>query len=403
MSYLKWNTEHISTLMKVLSTLILLFAIHYCSQAQNHPYSPKFSHEIEKDLADGKIYESRAALLSSLIGDYRGSTSYSDVDVSWGVDSLNLGGLSIQSALPLIVQSARNHRIVIISENHAKPQHRIFALDLITELAKIGYGHLGMETLSSYPDNTLADTMLHDRGYPLNHPITGTYTLEPQMGNIVRKALNFDYRLFPYERNTRGGEKGREEVQADNIAAYLNDNPEAKLVILCGFHHAIESDLKKNSESLWMASYLKAKTGLDPLTIYQDNFTEKFINNEHPLIRHVNVTTPSVFTDANSSLVAITPHVDVEVLHPRTVYNNGRPNWMYHNGQRQALEINKDGITDYPVLVAAFPIGETDSVPVDRIELKYQNDNKVLVLSPGKYRIEIYDGTDITTIEQEVK
>ena len=63
-------------MMKALSTLIFLLAIHYCSLAQNHPYSPKFSHEIEKDLAEGNIYESRAALLSSLIGDYRASTSY---------------------------------------------------------------------------------------------------------------------------------------------------------------------------------------------------------------------------------------------------------------------------------------------------------------------------------------
>lgn len=390
-------------MMKALSTLIFLLAIHYCSLAQNHPYSPKFSHEIEKDLAEGNIYESRAALLSSLIGDYRASTSYSDIDVSWGVDSINFGGLSIQDALPFIVESASHHRIVIISENHSKPQHRIFALDLITELARIGYGHLGMETLSSYPDNSLADTMLHDRGYPLNHPITGTYTLEPQMGNVVREALKLDYRLFPYERTTRGGEKGREEIQADNISSYLSENPDAKIVILCGFHHAIESDLKKNSESQWMASYLKTKTGLDPLTIYQDNFTEKFINNEHPLLRRINVSAPSVFTDASGSLVSLTPHVDVEVVHPRTVYNNGRPNWMYRNGQRRAVEINKKEIVDYPVLVSAFPIGETNSVPMDRVELKYQNDNKVLVLSPGIYRIEIYDGANVTTIEQEVK
>ena len=223
------------------------------------------------------------------------------------------------------------------------------------------------------------------------------------MGIVVREALKLDYRLFPYERTTRGGEKGREEIQADNISSYLSENPDAKIVILCGFHHAIESDLKKNSESQWMASYLKTKTGLDPLTIYQDNFTEKFINNEHPLLRRINVSAPSVFTDASGSLVSLTPHVDVEVVHPRTVYNNGRPNWMYRNGQRRAVEINKKEIVDYPVLVSAFPIGETNSVPMDRVELKYQNDNKVLVLSPGIYRKEIYDGANVTTIEQEVK
>ena len=389
--------------MKALTTLIFLLASYNCSLAQDHPYTPKFSYEIERDLAKGVIHESRAALLSSLIGDYRASTTYSDNNVSWGVDSLSLGGLSIQDAIPFIVNAAADHQIVIISESHTKPQHRIFALELITELSKIGFRHLGMETLSSYPNNTLVDTLLQEREYPLNHPITGTYTLEPQMGNLVREALGLGYHLFPYERTTRGGSKGREEIQADNISAYLNNHPDAKIVILCGLHHAIESEHRKNPESQYMANYLKVKTGIDPLTIYQDNFTEKFTHNEHALLRRINLTGPSVFTDNKSSLVSITPQVDVEVLHPKTVYIDGRPNWMYRKGLRKAVDIDKQGIATYPVIVSAFPEGESNSVPVDRIELKHQNDNKVLVLAPGPYRIEIYDGTNVTLVEKVVK
>ena len=72
-------------------------------------------------------------------------------------------------------------------------------------------------------------------------------------------------------------------------------------------------------------------------------------------------------------------------------------------GLRKAVDIDKQGIATYPVIVSAFPEGESNSVPVDRIELKHQNDNKVLVLAPGPYRIEIYDGTNVTLVEKVVK
>ena len=42
---------------------------------------------------------------------------------------------------------------------------------------------------------------------------------------------------------------------------------------------------------------------------------------------------------------------------------------------------------EFPIIAEAYPIGETKSVPVDRIELKHKYDNKVLVLGIGDYRI----------------
>ena len=343
-------------------------------------------------------------MLSSLIGDYRAATSYTDTDISWGVDTVDLGGLSIQDAIPFVINAASQHRrVVIISKNHVKPQHRLFTLDVINQLADIGFTHLGMETLSSFSDGTLVDSMLHDRGYPLDHPRTGTYTLEPQMGNIVRMALARGYKLFPYERTTRIGDKCREEIQADNIIAYINDKPEAKVITLCGFHHTVESDLMKNASSKYMANYLKDKSGLNPLTIYQDNFTEKFMSNEHPLLRRINITKPSLFTDRESSLVSLTPHVDIEIIHPRTIYLKGRPNWMFRMGQREAVDIDQRDIGSYPVIISTYIKGESNSVPVDRIELKHINDTKVLVLAPGSYRIQIDNGNEVTAVEKEVK
>ena len=99
--------------------------------AQSHPYQVQFSYQIEQGIAEGTIRPSKAGLLYTLIGDYHNAISYSDIPISWGVDTLPTDQFLIEDALPIIVKEASNHQIVIISENHLKPQHRIFAKKII--------------------------------------------------------------------------------------------------------------------------------------------------------------------------------------------------------------------------------------------------------------------------------
>ena len=364
--------------------------------AQNNPYEVKFSHQIESELADENIRPSRAGLLYSLIGDYYNSIQYSDIPVSWGVDTISLKHYSTDNALSRIIRQAQNHQIVIISENHLKPQHRNFADRVIVELSKKGFDHLGLETLTSIRNsNTLLDSALQERGYPLNSPRTGTYTLEPRMGNLVRHAIQSGLNMFAYERSQKIEGKDRDEILADNIIRYIRRNPKSRIIILCGFHHAIESDQLKRGNSFWMAKYLKDKLGVDPLTIYQDNFTEKLIEDEHPVINQLNIQEPSVFIDENGHIARLTPHVDVEVIHPKTTYIHNRPNWLFVEGYK-AVQIDiKNMDLDFPVIVSAYPAHEVNSVPVDRVELKHKYDKKVLVLKPGTFRIEIKDSDSI--------
>ncbi len=371
---------------------LLNFALTALSQ--KNPYQVKFSYQIEKEVADEKIRSSKAGLLYSLIGDYHNSNLYSDIAVSWGVDSLNFNDYKTKDALKEICEKAKNHRIVIISENHLKPQHRIFATKIIKELAGYGFNHLGLETFMSISNkNSLLDSMLSVRGYPLDSPLTGTYTLEPKMGVLVRKAIYLKYNLFAYEKTEKIKGKDRDEIQADNIIRYLNNNPNAKVIILCGFHHAIESDLIKRGNSYWMAKYLKDKLEIDPITIYQDNFTEKFIKNEHPLLGTINIDKPSILIDSLGEVVKISHQVDFEVIHPKTSYIDGRPNWLFESEKYKAVKIKlEDFDIDFPIIVSAYPFDEINSVPVDRIELKHKYDRKPLVLKVGKYKISIYDG-----------
>ena len=389
--------------MKILIFCLVLF--NFVGSAQTHPWEVKFSHQIEKDLADEVISASKAAFLYSLIGRYHNSISYSDIPVSWGVDSLDLIEYSTEKALPNIIEAAKDHQIVIISENHRKPQHRILAKQIIEGLAKHGYKHLGLETFSSQSNNnTLLDVDLTDRGYPLDSPLTGTYTLEPKMGELVRTAIDLNYNLFAYERSAKIKGKDRDEIQADNIIKYLKSNPKSKIIIVCGFYHAIESNFIKRGTSYYMAKYLKEKLEIDPLTIYQDNFTEKFIENEHPILKTKKISEPSVFVDESGVLVKISNNVDFEIIHPKTIYINGRPNWLYETDQYKPVEIKLENIeVNFPVIVSAFPFEEINSVPVDRIELKHKDDHKVLVLKNGKYRITINDGESTIDYNQTIK
>jgi len=391
--------------MKVHLIVIVLSITGQMGLTQSHTSEAKFSYEIESDLAEGKIGATRAGLLYSLIGDYRNSTQYSDIPVSWGVDTLSLDEYTTESALSKIIEASRNERIVIISENHLKPQHRIFALRVITELANIGFRHLGLEAFTSESNsNALLDSNLKDRGYPLDSRLTGSYTLEPKMGMLVRASIDLDYNLFAYESTGKVKGKDREEIQADNIIKYLRNHPDSKAIIVCGFHHAVESNRIKNGSSYWMAKYLKDKSGIDPLTVYQDNFTEKFIENEHPVLRLVKVAEPSVFVDKSGDLVRISEHVDIEVIHPKTRYVNGRPDWHYETTEHKSVKIELDNrAVDFPVLVSAYLIKERDSVPFDRFELKHKYDDKVMVLKTGEYRIAIYDGEKTIEYNQTVE
>lgn len=386
-------------------TIILLFASLYISVAQNHPYTVKFSHQIEADVAEGKITPTRAGLLYSLIGSYHTSNEYSDIPVSWGVDTINIENHNTSDALIKITKAAKDRQIVIISENHLKPQHRLFADKIITELAKKGFNHLGLETFSSLSNSTiLLDSTISSRGYPLDSPLTGTYTLEPQMGKLVRHAIELNINLFAYERSQKIKDKDRDEIQADNIIKYLNKNPKSKLIIICGFYHAIESDIQKRGNAYWMAKYLKDKTGIDPLTIYQDNFTEKFIEQQHPILSKVNIEDPSVLVDDQGELIQLTHNVDIEIIHPTTYYIYGRPHWLFKNTNNKAVKINLafDNL-DFPIIISAYPINEIKSVPVDRVEIKHMQDDKSLALSPGLYRITVFDGLTTHEYTETVK
>lgn len=371
-------------------------------------YDLKFSHEIEQQVAAGDLSVNSAAYNYTYIGDYVQAVNSDDINVSWGLDTMYVEEIEFVDAVDYIKEVVGDHRIVIISESHMKPQHRIFSSIVIMALYENGFRHLGIEALTPpyMEDQLLMDTALNERGYPLFSPITGTYTKEPQMASLIRSSITQGYTIFGYERGEKIPGKDRDEIQADNVIRYLEANTDAKVILHCGWYHAIESRTEKykNKEIFWLAHILKQKTGIDPLTIYQDNFTEKIARTEHDILSNLKIKTPSIAFEKEGEVIRWSDNVDIEVFHPKTKYINGRPDWLYKDESHKAFKIDADTIDiAYPLFAKAYLTNEGPmAVPIDIIEIKSKHDNRSLVLPKGKYLLVLDNRKERQHIEIQV-
>jgi len=392
---------------QLISTTVLV-TIFICTLKAQIPSELLFTHELELMQTKGEIRTPTASYMYTMIGDYAQALNTYDISMSWGVDTLDIEYSEIVPALDRIVEAAKDQQIVIISESHLKPQHRIFSKQIVEKLSEHGFTHLGMEAIATWSvgDELMVDNELNTRGYPLDVTHFGFYLREPQMGQFIRNSIQNGYTIFGYERHEKIEGKDRDEIQADNVIRYMKENKMEKLILHCGWHHVIESDRKKGGRQAYhLAKYLKDKTGIDPLTIYQDNFTEKIQQNEHPILSTLQISEPSVFISEDNEILRLTDDVDIEVIHPKTTYKGGRPNWLYESDAHQSYWIDNDSLTiDYPILVKAYLEKEQGKgVPVDVVELKAKWNKKPLVLRKGKYLIVLDNKQEQKQFSIEVK
>lgn len=384
--------------------LLITFCITTTQAQKVHLHQLKFSEQIAEELAAEKISDSQAAYHLSFIGKYREALDHYEVPLEWDLDEMtaaeeeNFRQYKAVNAYDYLAERTKDEQIVIISEAHQKPQHRVFTRQMLEHLYTNGFRYLGVETLTPHYDmegHYLLDEDLQQRGYTLFGPRSGTYTMEPQMSNMIQEAIAMGFKLFAYE--GKSDEVERDLWQAQRIKQFMEEHPDGKVVIHCGWYHAVESDYPKykGKEDRYMAHHLKEITGIDPLTIYQDALTERFLDEESPYYDKVKANEVSVLVNAAGETFNGKPgtdHFDIMVYHPRTRYRKNRPNWLYHLPQHTFVAVKKNIIPDdqYPVLVKAYRAGEkAEATPADIIELSAPNDKTYLVLKKGKYRVVI--------------
>ncbi|MGB1217309.1 MAG: hypothetical protein ACPG5P_05510 [Saprospiraceae bacterium] len=295
-----------------------------------------------------------------------------------------------KNAKEIILGKAKETNVTIINEAHQMPQHRVFTTILLQDLYDQGYRHLGMEAYARGPKETKD---AHEVGYPTLK--NGFYTKEPQFGNMIREALRIGFRIFGYEESYADGAKGREIGQAKNIKAYMEENPEGKYLIHCGFAHATEGIYGRSWEKA-MAARLTEFTGINPLTVDQVKYSEKSrkdLENSH--YQTTDVQEPTVFIQGDSIFGDFEEGMwmDISVFHPRT-QNFNRPQWLIY-GNRQEVEIDLSNIDlEKAHLVLAYKKGEKigSAIPYDIQETQGENVN--LILGKGTYSIVLWNGTE---------
>lgn len=229
-----------------------------------------------------------------------------------------LGNHRLLPIAPHLLARARTASVVLLNEAHDFPAHRHYCRQLLTQLAPLGYRLFAVEAL------TPEATGLNERKFPL--AASGFYTCEPTMGKLLRAATEAGYYVVGHEvRETQEKEftdwkqrsNYRDSMQAVNMLAVLRAHPGAKLVALVGYDHVQE----KEQEGLKrLATYLRELGHLDPLTI--DQTTEYSASNAtEPQLLATSTGTPTV-TGRYSQLV------DLQVIHPKLTYVQGRPRWL---------------------------------------------------------------------------
>lgn len=296
-------------------------------------------------------------------------------------DSLIARTYQRRNAKDYIIDRASSESIIIVNEAHHNPMHRTFTLSLLHGLYEKGYRYLGLEALSK--------NLKSSENFATN--ASGFYTNESEFGNLIYEAIKLGFTIFEYEATAGKNGKEREIEQARNIERFLKQNSSGKVLIHCGFDHVFENEVAGWEKA--MAGRLKEFLNVDPLTIDQVRFTEKSSPSySHFFTYTLKATNALILLDENDVAFngfSAVKQTDISVIHPRTTYINGRPDWLVQN--RTAYRIAKKKLSKYsfPVQVLAFREGEFEQggIPSDIIEINKVDDDISLYLLKNRYKL----------------
>ncbi len=404
-------------LINIFTSLIFCLIFLNCNaQKILHPIEFEnpylFNSEIEKKVKEDSVswkYQISAGKYASK-GDFKNalrnwSKAFGGSDrnfTNYEIDSIN----SIYKIVPAkeyIIQQSKKNRVIIINEAHHYSFHRVFTKSLLQDLYNQGYKNLGVEALSN---GDKLDSKLNNRKYAIQE--SGYYTQDPNFGNMLRTALNLGYNVFAYEQTEDLNGKEREIAQAKNIQKKMNERPNEKLIIHCGFDHSLEGE--HNNWEKAMAGRLKEFTGVNPLTINQVKYSERNNRNyNQPILKALKIEKPSILIDSENTAFQYEKNnswTDIAILHPNTLYIKGRPQWLVTDDTKLVEFENKNFKIDYPVMALAYKKGENikKAIPVDIVELQSKSDKAYFVLDKGGYNIVVANKEDLSfKYELEVK
>ncbi|MDB5691911.1 MAG: hypothetical protein JWO81_974 [Alphaproteobacteria bacterium] len=336
-----------------------------------------------------------------LIGSYAPPPAFGAANVRLPRDELRkLLRARPRDALDAIAASAAHARLVILNEAHHSPRDRLFGLQVAQRLRRLGYTLLAAEAFNNDPRRMerLARERFPRRG-------TGSYLgEEPIFADFVRQALQLGYRPVAYEQTFEQGKKGppgipgREQAEAENLAAILAAHPGEKMLVYVGFSHATEAPIGPPEAKVeWMAARLKTMTGVDPVTIDQATIAEDSIDAEGrtawKLVSRKLRRSSILETDGKALMIG--PYagaVDFQVAHPAVRLRDGRPTWLTEMGRRPRPVPSELLPTKGRRLIQAFIASEpADAVPIDQVLVESGRPAPPLMLPPKPMHFAVQD------------
>jgi len=309
-------------------------------------------------------------------------------------------------ALEHIVERAREHQIVIINEAHHLSRCRAFATEVLKALRPLGFDYFAAEAFS--PEVA---------GWKFGEPIAvtfGFYTRDPVFAELIRTAGALGYTLVDYEMLPEQAPTEpkppletiaiREQAQAKNIVKnVLEQNPKAKILILCGYGHAADNPPAPDAPRFF-AARLKELTGIDPLTISQTAGQpglgdEDRSEQTKAALSRFHRSRPFILRSGGSYVLAGPSDrmMDLSLFHPNLADVNGRAGWLVADDSRRPVAITVPvSVQKREAILQALPIGEgKHSVPADQYMLPKDTPVGTLYLKPGRYRLQIESPTGV--------
>lgn len=376
-----------------LITLFVSLAFNINLNAQIIKEVYKFSEDIETKMEKDTVpWKTQVGATDySISGNYKKALQTWDkmgaeVPSISAQDSSYFKEFKSQDAKDYILNRSKKEKIIIINEAHNNSRHRVFTTSLLKGLYKNGYRFLGIEALG--------DTLINQRKFPVLKS-GSMYIHESQYSNLIKEALDIGFILFNYEYKYGKGKTGkdREREQAENIAKVMAQNPNSKFLIHCGYDHLNEGIPGIKEWEKAMAGRLNDLTGINPFTIDQIPGSEKGdLKFNSPYIQMANSKKPAIMVNAKGKIYngeIKENKSDCRIIHPISVYNNGRPDWLTLNGRRKTFHIPTSSISEYPVMVMAYRNNEfeQEGIPADVTEVTNKYQKVDLVLDKGNYRI----------------
>jgi len=290
-----------------------------------------------------------------------------------------------ENAIDKIRSLAGQNKVVMLNECHWCPGHRIMAQKLLKPLKEQGYKYLAIEAVADHEDS-----LINKNSYPLK--TSGYYTREPYFGLFIRKAKELGYTIVSYDHGFYSHED-REEMQARNIAEIYKSDPDAKIFVYAGIAHITEGGTTKK----WMAEYFKEITGIDPLTIDQEEIIASGGNEEFLLVK----------PDNFNSMEGIKKNVDYFLV------NNIQPQLeeVIRTEELAEITLNIDVLKNYmnqQLILLIYDHDEYDkhwfdAVPVVcKIFKMNENQIKLTVPNKEKLKVKIFDKDNNIVLTQTV-